>query len=135
MLVDATTRLRVRIPSHTLTFDLRSDNQRIVPSQPKLGSNQQCLSTQSRRGMYHQEWTKCGRQILFRVWAAHGLCKATQRNVKELLHHKSTKNIACGRIVHTGPPAPLHCATASSPKESNAPLTHEEIFTHREFSL
>ena len=78
----------------TLTFDRRGDNQRIVPSQPKPGSNPRCFSIQSWRGMYRQEWTKRGRQILFRVWAAHGLRKAAQRNIKELLHHLIAENSA-----------------------------------------
>ena len=93
----------------TLTFDRRSDNERIVPSQPKPGSNPQCFSIQSRRGMYRQEWTKRGRQILFRVWAAHGLRKAAQRNVKELLHHLIADNSAARLDSLSDQPRGLRC--------------------------
>src|SRR6266704_6256013 len=64
----------------TLTFDRRGDNQRIVPSQPKPGSNPQCFSIQSRRGMYRQEWTKRGRQILF--WLLMGFAKRRNATLK-----------------------------------------------------
>ena len=84
----------------TLTFERRSDNQRIVPSQSKPSANPQRLSVQGWRGMHRQERTKRRRQILFGICAAHWFRKTAQRYVKELLHHLITNDA----------PARLDCA-------------------------
>src|SRR3981081_3872258 len=77
-----------------VTFALarRRDNQRIVPGQPKPTCNPQRFSIQGWRGVHRQEWTKRGRQILFRVCTAHWFCEAAQRNIKKLLHHLIADN-------------------------------------------